>query len=136
MIYIIGIVGVAFLAMCGALKLEHSRFLSQKERAAAAELVSKQEKAANATLTASIDKLKGEYQQSRQACLKTISDDDKAMAATHALLAQFERDRAEQSTMIGQLLDTARNPKPGTPDEKAARARAIVRQYAVDSLRN
>ena len=122
-IYVILAVGVAFLAMFGALKVEDSQrkaAVAQRDEAVTA----------NKALAASIDGVRKECQDAT-AKLKTA--DAKRQAATKKAKADSDKLTAAQKDVIAKLAAQAADPAPQTDECKAAKA--VLHQYAVDALK-
>ena len=123
MLYVILAIGIAFLAMFGALKVEDSQrkaAVAQRDEAVTA----------NKALAASIDGVRKECQDAT-AKLKTA--DAKRQAATKKAKADSDKLTAAQKDVIAKLAAQAADPAPQTDECKAAMA--VLHQYAVDALK-
>ena len=123
MLYVILAIGIAFLAMFGALKVEDSQrkaAVAQRDEAVTA----------NKALAASIDGVRKECQD---ATAKIKADEAKKQAAAKKAKTDADKLSAAQKDVIAKLAAQAADPTPQTDECKTAKA--ILHQYAVDALK-
>lgn len=124
MLYIIAIVGIAFLAMGAALKIESALATSYKARTAAAEQ-------ANVALDKSCKERVGGLTKQLQ---DNAAADMKRAAQTAATLAARKKDALAQQAALDKDIAASKDATVLTPDAECAAIRETVGRYARDAL--
>lgn len=124
MLYLIAIVGIAFLAMGAALKIESALSASYKTRATAAEQ-------ANATLDKAC---KAESARLTSALTSIQTSDSKRAAKTAATLAARKKAAQAQQAALDKDIAASKDATVLAPDAECVQMRRTVGDYARDAL--
>jgi len=123
MLYVILAIGIAFLAMFGALKVEDAQLkaaVAQRDEAVTA----------NKALAESIDGVRKECQD---ATAKIKAGEAKKQAAAKKAKTDADKLSAAQKDVIAKLAAQAADPTPQTDECKTAKG--VLHQYAIDALK-
>lgn len=133
MIYLVGVVGLAFLALLGALKVEAIRVKGAQADTAVATAAATSARAANQALAADLKALDGRYAKSQADLLAAGKRDAARSADTARRLAAYDEQDQAQRTRIAALEAAALQPTTG---DAHAKALATLHELAVDLMRD
>jgi hypothetical protein len=132
-IYIIGIVGIAFLGLMAAIKVELVEVkLARADRDSAVARETKA-KAANTALQADVKALDAKYAQSQADLAKVRDSDARRIATAAAELAALDRRDKAKGAKIAELEAAAQRPTQGDPNATAV---SVLHELAGDLMRD